>query len=804
MARKHSHRSGYRTLHLGERLEDKLPLSGDPLVLDPQEVGWASVRNLTSAQFSADFAARKNDSILIDIEVDEINGQERVSGVWQANTENRGWAEFRNLTSAQFSDKWNELRDAGYRLIDQESYTLGGQRYYAGIWIENTEGYAWASYRNATSAEFSAHFQQYKDDYLMIDFEAYDVGGSTRYAAAWVENTAGLSWVERRDLTSAQFSDYFDQYKDTYRVHDIESYQVNGEQRYAAIWVENQNDRGWLEHRDMTEDQYRNRWVRNRDLGYRLTDFEVYETAGGTRYAGVWRQNTDRPDWQFRSTIDTMAQAHRDAFDVPGMSVAIAHQGEIKYMRGFGDQDVNEDTWYSARTVNRLASVSKAVAGVLLMELAEQGDIDPDAATRDYVPQMPAHHTHTLAQLASNRGGVGHYDELGLGNVNQQYDSALEASPLFWDQPLLSTPGTDYEYSTHGYTLLGAGIEGAVGQPIDQVLYNELTVGHGLTTLRAEDRSDANWYRSQLYNTDNSEATPDNISWKILGGGLEASAYDMLRFSMKLTNGQILSPESLDLLWDIPQPNNVAYAMGWTVGTQQGARVMGKDGAQLGSRTYVRMFPDLDLSIVVLSNRSGGGHSPSALSRDIADVILAGTPQQTGDFVRDDRVDGTDFLHFQRTMGGRADLSADANGDRQVNDRDRQLWEANFGYPFGGRTGGTQAPRVVQDDVSAEEVFETLSTRTPVTRIGGGSTGFVVPEALVASGGDTATEDPLAAEPIFEPEVQQTLFAEYDETAATGSLLQSATIPLGEDATDSALEDLAWASPLALELGGLN
>lgn len=697
MIKSKNRHSASRQLRMGEQLEDRCLMSADPLIFDADQVGWASVRNMSSTEFAADFAARKDTQILTDIEVDEVNGQQRVSGIWQDNVDNRGWAEHRNLSSSEFSDKWNLYRDNGYRLVDQESYTLGGTRYYAGIWVENGEHFAWASYRNLTSAEFSDRFQQYKDDYLMIDFEAYAVGNSTRYAAVWVENEENLAWVERRGLTSAEFSDYFDQYKDTYRVLDVESYQVNGQQRYAAIWVENTNGRAWQEWRDMTANDYRNRWIRNRDLGYRLIDFEEYETDNGIRYAGVWRQNSDRPDWSLRTTVDTLVKNHLDDYDVPGIGVAIAYQGEIEYMRGFGYQDVANNEWYSARTVNRLASVSKAVGGVLLMDLAEQGDINPDLATRHYVPEMPVHQSHTLKELASNRGGVGHYSELGLGTVNTQYDTALEASELFWDKPLVAPPGTQYFYSTHGYTLLGAGIEGATGEAIGDVIENELTFGAGLPSLRVEDRSESNYYRTELYNNDNSKATPDNISWKVLGGGLEASAYDMVRFGSKLIAGQILDDDSMDELWTVPEPDNVSYALGWSVGTQQGARVVGKDGAQLGANTYIRLFPDAGLSIVVLSNRKGGGHSAGTLARDIADAILPTIPLLPGDADANGVVNGLDFLRMQRTPS-------------RYSDSDWAAWQMNFGKSL-ARTGRTST----SDDILLSEPPDrlTLSPTNP-------------------------------------------------------------------------------------------
>lgn len=605
-----------------QQLEPRVMLSGGNLI-DPDAIGWSSFEDLTATQFAGEVDEQHADYMLVDIEVDEDSGQPVISGVWQDNVEGQFWGHHFNMTSSQFHDQWVQYRDDGYRLLDQESYLLGGQRYYAGIWIENQEGYDWASIRNETDTEFSSRLASYQDDFILIDFEAYPAGGSTLYAGAWVENVDDLQWILHRDLTASEFSDYLDGYQDSYRVHDLESYQVGGSQRYAAIWIENDNDRAWSYEHDLDEQEYQNHWRRYRDMGYRLVDFEEYQSGSDMKYAGVWRQNSDRPDWELRTSIDDIAENHLEDGDIPGLSVAVVHQGDIKYMRGFGHQDIDDNVWYSAHTINRLASVSKAIGGVLLLKLADQGIIDPAAATRDYVPPMPVHHTHTLEQLTANNGGIGHYSELGLGTMTTQYDTALEASELFWDEPLVGVPGASYSYSTHGYTLLGAGIEGATGQSIADVLDTELGSGLGLETLRAENRDEANEYRTSLYNTNNSEATADNISWKLLGGGMEASAYDLARFSGMLMDGEILSQVALEQLWTVPE-SNTSYAMGWSVGTLQGEFSIRKDGSQKGANTYVRLFPELELGVVVLINRRNS--DPADLSRDVANAILTVLP----------------------------------------------------------------------------------------------------------------------------------------------------------------------------------
>lgn len=611
-------------------------------LFDPDETGWASYRGYSSADFSALFNELKDDYMMLDIEVDEIGGDERVSAIWQRNTTNRGWAEWRNLTSSGFHDKWTELRDDGYRLIDQEAYTLNGKRRYAGVWVKNTENLSWASWRNMTSSEFSTKFHEMKDDYIMVDVEGYSTSDGLRYAMIWVENTEELSWYEWRNMSSESFSEKFEQYRGTHRILDVESYRHNGTQYYAVIWVENTNGRGWAEYRDMSKTGYRNRWYRMRDLGYRLVDFEIYPSSNGDRYAGVWRQNNDLRDWHLRTDVNEMVSDYFDDNDLVGLGVAIAQGGKIRYNRGFGYQDEDAGIWYSSRTLNRLASVAKLVSGVLTMHLNEQGDIDDiDDPTADYIPTLPAHHTHSLRQILANRSGIGHYAAYNV--ATNQYNTALAAAQTFWNTDsnngmpgtqLVYNPGTACIYSTHGHTILGAALEGATGTSISNIIEDELSVPYGLPTLQVENRSDGDANRSQLYDEDNDEVGADNISWKVLGGGMESSAYDLMRFGMKMINGSIISEDSLNDLQQIPAPTNCTdpnwgshnnYGLGLQAGTHKGETVLWKGGNQRGANTAIRIYPEKDIVIVVLANRNED-HSTGSLARDLGTLLLDNPP----------------------------------------------------------------------------------------------------------------------------------------------------------------------------------
>jgi hypothetical protein len=234
------------------------PASATPAVptalFDPPETSWLSYRNLTSSQFAAKFAALKDDHMVIDLEVDVIDGAYRVGAVFRKNPDGRGWASLRNLTSAQFHERWEHYRDRDYRLVDEETWVDDGRRRYAGVWIENREAFAWASYRNVTSAEFSAKFDHYRDrGYLPIDVEVYPFGDGYRYGAIWVENRESVAWKLRRELTSAQYGAAFHSYAvQGLRSLDVEPVETGAGMRYAGIWIENRSGRGWYAYRDLT------------------------------------------------------------------------------------------------------------------------------------------------------------------------------------------------------------------------------------------------------------------------------------------------------------------------------------------------------------------------------------------------------------------------------------------------------------------------------------------------------------------------------------------------------------------------
>ncbi|MFY1650552.1 serine hydrolase [Solwaraspora sp. WMMB762] len=612
-------------------------------VFDPDEVGWASVRDMTPADFQVRFDEYAAAGYLVvDLDVDVADDGRRIGAAFQRNLDGRGWLVRTRLTKAEFDTEFVKAADDGMRLVDFETYVEGSARYYAAAWVRNVEGYGWSMKYNLTAAEFTAYYTEQRRTRLPVDVDIYPTGAGTRYALVWVDNAENLDWRLLGGITRTEYQDAVDAYQIVYRSLVVDSALTTVGQRYAGIWVENTNHRRWRVRSDLTRQEYVNWWHRYADEGYRVINFERYETAKGTRYAGVWRQNSDRPGWKLRRSVDNLVQGEANSLNMPGIAVAVMQDGEFRYLRGFGHANVDDDVWLDSGHVLRIASVSKGIGGVLTMRAVEDGQIDPADDVRDHIPGLPTHHAYTVEQVASNRACVRHYagteaaDGADPADVAQWqaedtdlsttwYANATAAAAEFWDSDLVCSIG-DGHYSTHGYTILGAALEGATGTPVAELTESELTAAFGLGTLRPEDLSDTSVRRSTFYDGANDEYGGDEVSWKVLGGGMESSIADLARFGDKLIDGEIVGPDSLDAMW---VDTGWSYAYGWSISTEDGHRRIGKNGGADGSTAYLQMYPDDGIVVAVLMNRAdgvAGENRAEELGSEIGTLVLNTLP----------------------------------------------------------------------------------------------------------------------------------------------------------------------------------
>jgi CubicO group peptidase (beta-lactamase class C family) len=623
--------------------DDGYLLKGDPIDY-AMNLGWASFRNISSNRFSQLFDQYSNNGyILIDIDAYTLDNNLRYAMIWRQNTDNRAWAAHRDLSSQAYGDLWTDYRDRGFRVVDQEAYMTSQGLRFAGIWVENKEGFSWSSRRNMTSDDYAEYFIEQKDlGRRIIDLEIYSTDAGIRYAAIWQANPTNMGWAAFREMTRTSYQEKVDELSaQGFWVIDYEAYDTPNGIRYAAIWEPRPTGKAIQVRTNRTEIDFANLWRQYSDEGYRLLDFEYNDTPNGPRYSGIWIENSDRYRYPLKGQIDNTITQYLQANNLPGISVAVVLDGQTVYRRGFGFADLEEGKVAHSRTVYNSASVSKVVGGTLAAKLEANGQLvngtpiqlDLSNATSTYLTNLPGAHTHQVDELLAHLGCIPHYDTSpGIANQTTHYNSATAAAPSIWGTLLNNcTTGTTRSYSTHAFTLVGAVLEQVSGRNVTQLVRDEIAIPYGLNSFRAqftENSLPANYERAVPYNDDNTPSSYSNNSWKVLGGGIEMDVLDLARFGWQTLSGQIVSPEVRDdRLWAAVRNNcgastfaSCQNGLGWARGVIDNRRIVEHGGDWTGARSHLRIYRDNGLVIAVLSNNSN--HSPANLVTSIGDIIL--------------------------------------------------------------------------------------------------------------------------------------------------------------------------------------
>ncbi len=322
--------------------------------------------------------------------------------------------------------------------------------------------------------------------------------------------------------------------------------------------------------------------------------------------------------------------------NIPGISVAIAVAGELRYAKGFGKADLENDVPVTTATRFRTASIAKPMTAVAVMQLAEQGRLNLDAEIQMYCPAFPKKRWPvTVRQLLGHLGGVRHYQRPGEASGTEHFFTVRDSLRLFADDPLLHEPGTRYTYTTYGYVLLGCAVEGASGISYEEYMQKNVWGPAGMEHTRTDhhfllipgrargySKVDAGDYnrlpghmKSQVRVGQLMNASLHDTSMKIPGGGLLSTASDLVRFGLAVLEGRLVKPETREAMWTRQKTNDgngTNYGLGWSLGTtqQRGLPIVSHSGGQAGTSTLLVIVPEQKIVVAVMTNLQGASTGP--------------------------------------------------------------------------------------------------------------------------------------------------------------------------------------------------
>ncbi len=173
-------------------------------------------------------------------------------------------------------------------------------------------------------------------------------------------------------------------------------------------------------------------------------------------------------------------------------------------------------------------------------------------------------------------------------------------------------PGTAYTYSTYGYSLLSAVIEGAAHTDYLSYMQEAVFSPLGMTNTGA-DYSDSivvnrvRFYEHQKAKLINAAQVDNSYKWA--GGGFLSTPTDLVKLGQGLLTGSILKKETISLLFTpqlLENGSNTQYGLGWRIGTDsKGRRLIHHGGTIDGGRTFLLLYPDNNLIVAITANMSG-------------------------------------------------------------------------------------------------------------------------------------------------------------------------------------------------------
>jgi CubicO group peptidase (beta-lactamase class C family) len=200
---------------------------------------------------------------------------------------------------------------------------------------------------------------------------------------------------------------------------------------------------------------------------------------------------------------------------------------------------------------------------------------------------------------------------------------------IFEKDALLFEPGTKFSYSSYGWNLIAAVLEGASGQPFLAFMQSRVFGPAGLSHTAADDPGPIVPGRGRFYTRSEAGAVVNagfvDNSYKWAGGGFLSTAEDLVAFGNALLEGRLLKSETLRLLWTSQKTadgKDTDYGIGWSVGRDaKGRRKVWHSGGAQGGTAYLVIYPDEHLvaAMIVNSDESFTGQTPR-----IAEIFLEG------------------------------------------------------------------------------------------------------------------------------------------------------------------------------------
>ncbi len=584
---------------------------------------WLARHGMTSSQYQSEFNKHtRNGYSLVQVSGYGVRGKAYYAAIWHKRSGAKYIARH-GMTGSQYQSEFNKHTQNGYRLTLVDGYSVGNKAYYAAIW-EKRNGPAYIARHGMSSSRYQSEFNKHtQNGYRLMLVEGYGVGNKVYYAAIW-EKRNGPAYIARHGMSSSQYQSEFNKHtKNGYRLTHVSGYNVGNKDFYAAIW-EKKEGSNWVARHRMTSKNYQCEFDNYYYQGYRPKLVSGYAKGNSARYAAIWESSGA---WKSADVqhIDKTINSFMKANQVPGAALAITKNGRLVFAKGYGYANKEKREKTCATSLFRIASVSKPITSVAIMKLVEEGKLKLSdkvfgsgailGNTYGSKPYSAREKSITVAQLLEHTAGGNEWDN------NKKPASDTTGDPMFakisynhkqligWvldNRKIDVTPGSSYNYSNFGYSILGRIVKRLTGQSYQSYVRNKIFQPAGVKDMYiAGDTKEDKRPNEVIYYNDDAYKWP--VKRMDSHGGWIASPVDLMRFMVRVdgfnTKPDILKPSTIQTMTTSTLGNG--YTKGWRVNSSNN---WWHSGLLPGTRSII-VRTDKGYSWTLLVNSSNGNGS---------------------------------------------------------------------------------------------------------------------------------------------------------------------------------------------------
>jgi len=288
-------------------------------------------------------------------------------------------------------------------------------------------------------------------------------------------------------------------------------------------------------------------------------------------------------------------------------AMLIARRGSIIFEKSWGLAERERRLPVTPQTRFRLGSANKMFTAIAVLQLVNEGKLALDGTIGRYLADYPNAEVArkvTVRHLLSHTGGTGNIFGPEFTARRTSLKTHADYLQLYGARAPEFEPGTKAVYSNYGMVLLGALIEKVSGVSYYDYVREHIFRPGGMedTDSVPEDQYVPNRAAGYTWQGDGWTPSTDTLPYRgTAAGGGYSTVRDLLRFADALETGALL-PNALFLEAIRPQNPEGWYGFGFGVRGEGVLRNYGHRGGAPGMNADFRVYPELGVVLVGLSN----------------------------------------------------------------------------------------------------------------------------------------------------------------------------------------------------------